>query len=362
MSKKEYMEKLTKNGIINALALDQRGSLRKMMTAANPNKEFKDEDIERFKELVTSQLTNNVSAILLDPQFGLTAKDERMDNCGLLMAYEKTGYDTSEPGRMPDLIPEWSVYKLKEIGVEAIKFMLYYDVDEPIEINLRKQAFVERVGSECNDIGLPFFLELMSYDSKISDTKSKEYARIKPHKVNTMIAEFSKPKYKVDVLKVEVPVNFDYVEGFANEEDNVVLTQEEAKEFFKKQADLANGVPYIFLSGGVSAERFRDTLVFAKEAGISLFSNSFESITIVSLALLTFAPKKDNISHNASVSVISGTLQIVTSSSDNMAAGIKATALFLAPLTLMVPVNLFPPLISNNFIYLTLFRYIILVF
>lgn len=271
MSKKEYMEKLTKNGIINALALDQRGSLRKMMTAANPNKEFKDEDIERFKELVTSQLTNNVSAILLDPQFGLTAKDERMDNCGLLMAYEKTGYDTSEPGRMPDLIPEWSVYKLKEIGVEAIKFMLYYDVDEPIEINLRKQAFVERVGSECNDIGLPFFLELMSYDSKISDTKSKEYARIKPHKVNTMIAEFSKPKYKVDVLKVEVPVNFDYVEGFANEEDNVVLTQEEAKEFFKKQADLANGVPYIFLSGGVSAERFRDTLVFAKEAG-SLFN------------------------------------------------------------------------------------------
>ncbi|WP_035189636.1 tagatose 1,6-diphosphate aldolase [Ligilactobacillus equi] len=270
MSKKEYMKKLTKDGIINALALDQRGSLRKMMTKANPNREFTDEDIERFKELVTSQLTNNVSAILLDPQFGLTAKNERMDNCGLLMAYEKTGYDTSTPGRMPDLIPEWSVYKLKEIGVEAVKFMLYYDVDEPIEINLRKQAFVERVGSECNDIGLPFFLELMSYDSKISDTKSKEYARIKPHKVNTMIAEFSKPKYKVDVLKVEVPINLDYVEGFANEDD-VILTQEEAKGFFKKQAELANGVPYIFLSGGVSSKRFRDTLIFAKEAD-SLFN------------------------------------------------------------------------------------------
>ena len=30
-----------------------------------------------------------------------------------------------------------------------------------------------------------------------------------------MMKEFSKPQYKVDVLKVEVPVNMNFVEGFA---------------------------------------------------------------------------------------------------------------------------------------------------
>ena len=45
---------------------------------------------------------------------------------------------------------------------------------------------------------------------------SSEYAKVKPHKVVEMMREFSKPRYQVDVLKVEVPVNMNFVEGFGD--------------------------------------------------------------------------------------------------------------------------------------------------
>lgn len=85
----------------------------------------------------------------------------------------KTGYDATEPGRFPDLLPEWSALRLKEAGADAVKFLLYYDVDESDEINERKQAFVERIGSECVAEDMPFYLELLTYDALIDDAKEK---------------------------------------------------------------------------------------------------------------------------------------------------------------------------------------------
>lgn len=266
--KKKYLKNLSnESGVIAALAIDQRGSLKKMLAQA-AGKSSNETDIVEFKKLISSELTPYASAILLDPEYGLPAADKRAANAGLLIAYEKTGYDTTEPGRMPDLLADWSALKLKEAGADAVKFMLYYDVDEPEEINRKKQAFVERVGAESAAAGLPFFLELMSYDAKITDTKSKEYAAVKPHKVNAMIKEFAKDRYLVDVLKVEVPVNMAYVAGYSGENE-AVYSKEEAAEYFKEQTKATNNVPFIFLSAGVSAELFQETLKFAAAAGSS---------------------------------------------------------------------------------------------
>ncbi|WP_056993471.1 tagatose 1,6-diphosphate aldolase, partial [Ligilactobacillus pobuzihii] len=165
-------------------------------------------------------------------------------------------------------LADWSVKRLKEAGADSIKFMLYYDVDEGEEINRKKQAFVERIGDECVAEDMPFFLELMSYDANIDDTKSAEYAKVKPHKVNAMVEEFAKDRYNVDVLKVEVPVNMDYVEGY-NGDNEVIFSKEQALNFFKEQDKATAGVPFIFLSAGVSAELFQETLKFAHEAGSS---------------------------------------------------------------------------------------------
>lgn len=253
---------MSEEGVIAALAIDQRGALKKMMRALDF--EPKAGDIERFKELVSEELTPYASSILLDPEYGLPASKVRAENSGLLIAYEKTGYDATVPGRLPDLLSVWSAKRIKEQGADAVKFLLYYDVDEDKEINEQKHAFVERIGSECAAEEMPFYLELLSYDANNADNGSKEFAKVKPHKVIEMMKEFSKPRYQVDVLKVEVPVNMKYVEGFAKGE--VVYTKEEAAKYFKEQSEATN-LPFIFLSAGVSASLFQDTLRFAHDAG-----------------------------------------------------------------------------------------------
>ncbi|MGX3065637.1 tagatose 1,6-diphosphate aldolase [Ursidibacter arcticus] len=258
MSKQELLKKLaTKDGIIAALAIDQRGALRRMM-----GDDITPQQVSEFKTLISQELTPYASSILLDPEFGWAAAEKRDENCGLIMAYEKTGYDKTVVGRFPDLIDDVSVYRLKEKGSEAVKLLIYFDIDEPKEINDRKAAFVERVASECNAEQIPLFLEILTYDGTNEDYVHN--AKVKPHKVIEAMKFFADKRFGVDVLKVEVPVNMAYVEGFAKGE--VLYTQDEAKAFFKQQSE-ATSLPFIFLSAGVSAKLFQDTLVFAKEAG-----------------------------------------------------------------------------------------------
>ena len=262
--KRKYLENLSdKNGFISALAIDQRGALKKMINK-NQETEATAEQIKEFKVLVSKHLTKYSSSILLDPEYGLDAAKARDKDAGLLLAYEKTGYDANAVGRLPDCLVDWSAKRLKEEGADAVKFLLYYDVDESDEINNQKKAYMERVGAECVAEDIPFFLEILSYNYKDADNSTAEFAKLKPRKVIEAMKEFSNPRYNVDVLKVEVPVNMKYVEGFADGE--VVYTKEEAASYFKQQ-DEATNLPYIYLSAGVSAKLFQDTLKFAHDSG-----------------------------------------------------------------------------------------------
>lgn len=262
--KYDYLKKLSdKDNVINALAIDQRGSLKKMI-ADNSKEAVGDEGIINFKVEISQELTKYASSILLDPEYGLPAAEARDAEAGLIISYEKTGYDASEVGRLPDLLPIWSAKRIKELNADAVKILLYYDVDESDEINDQKKAFVERVGSECMAEDIPYFLEIVTYDATDDDVKSAKYAKVKPHKVNESMRIFSDERYGVDVLKMEVPVNMNYVEGFA--EGEVVYSREEALALFKEQSESTH-LPFIFLSAGVSAKLFQDTVRFAKEAG-----------------------------------------------------------------------------------------------
>ena len=142
--KKEYISKLVnKNNVIGALAIDQRGALKKMMGKFQEN-EVEESKISEFKKVVSSELTKYASSILLDPEYGLDGAKVRDKDSGLLLAYEKTGYDAKVKGRLPDILSMWSVKRLKEQGADACKFLLYYDVDEDIKINEQKKVFIER--------------------------------------------------------------------------------------------------------------------------------------------------------------------------------------------------------------------------
>lgn len=264
---KEKFENLKKlsneDGVIGALAIDQRGSMEKMMEAANPDKNSV-EGISAYKALVAKKLTPFASSILLDPIYGKDAIKETDENAGLIASYEVTGYEDGDDERLPRLIKGQSALRLKEAGANAIKVLLYYNPDDKEETNDKKKAWVERVGYECEALGLPYFLEILTYDNEYEDTKGPEFAKVRPQKVIDSTRVFSDPRYRVDVLKLEAPINMNYLEGYG--EKDPVYTKEEALKYLKDQSD-ATDLPFIYLSGGVSASLFQDLCRLAKEAG-----------------------------------------------------------------------------------------------
>jgi len=253
-----------KRGVIAAAAMDQRGSLQKAL-AKEKGGDISDREIEEFKSLVTEVLTPHASAILLDPEWGLPASKRRAKNAGLLMAYEKTGYDKTGAGRLPDLLDNWSVRRLKEAGADCIKILLYYTPYDSKEINDKKHAWVERIGDECRANDIPFFLEFVGYEEG-ADEKGAEFSKRKPEIVTRSMAEFTKDRYGVDVMKVEVPVNMKFVEGTHSFAGTKVYSKQEAMDYFRRSADIATR-PFIYLSAGVSNQEFTDSLELAAEAG-----------------------------------------------------------------------------------------------
>src|SRR5579862_5244403 len=252
-------------GVIAAAAMDQRGSLQKSLSKEKGG-EVSDAMMEEFKSLVTEVLTPHASAILLDPEWGLPASKRRARNAGLLLAYEKTGYDKTGPGRLPDLLDLWSARRLKEAGADCVKILLYYTPFDPKKINDQKHAWVERIGDECRANDVPFFLEFVGYEDG-ADEKGLDYAIKKPQIVAGSMAEFTKERYGVDVMKVEVPVNMKFVEGAKSYGGQKAYTKKEAMELFRRAASVATK-PFIYLSAGVSNAEFTESLELAAEAGV----------------------------------------------------------------------------------------------
>ncbi len=239
-------------GVIAAAAMDQRGSLQKSL-AKEKGGEVTDAMMEEFKTLVTEVLTPHASAILLDPEWGLPASKRRAKNAGLLLAYEKTGYDKTGPGRLGDLLDHWSARRLKEAGADCVKILLYYTPFDPKDVNDKKHAWVERIGDECRANDIPYFLEFVGYEEG-ADEKGLDYAKKKPQIVTESMREFGK-------------VNMKFVEGVKCFGGQKAYGKKEAIDHFHKAASVTTK-PFIYLSAGVSNAEFSETLELAGESGV----------------------------------------------------------------------------------------------
>jgi tagatose 1,6-diphosphate aldolase len=256
-------------GVIAAAAMDQRGSLKSAIAKQKgiDKKDVSAKMLEEFKAAVVKVLSPYASAVLLDPEYGLPAARVRAKNAGLLLAYENSGYDNTRPGRLPDLLDVWSARRLVEAGADCVKILLYYTPFDPPHINDIKHAWVERIGAECQAADVPFFLEFVGYEEG-GDEKGIAYARKKPEIVARSMEEFSKPRYGVDVLKVEVPVNMAFVAGTKSSKGESAYTRDQAKEHFRRAAAAAKK-PFIYLSAGVDNDVFAETLELASESGVN---------------------------------------------------------------------------------------------
>ena len=247
------------------VAIDHRGNLRTALSDA-AGRDVGADELTEFKRGVVRKLSAGCSAMLLDPEYGLAAAPLRAPDCGLLLAYEKSGYDNTRPGRRPDLLTNQSVLRLQEAGAQAIKILLHFSGMEDLSCNEEKKAFVERVGAECLAQQLPFFLEIITYDPT-GRLSLMEFARRRPTLIGGAVSEFSQPRYRVDVLKLELPVSAKLLKGDSGHGFEALPHAEALRQ--TREALASARQPVVFLSGGVGVGEFIAGIELAAESGVS---------------------------------------------------------------------------------------------
>jgi tagatose 1,6-diphosphate aldolase len=267
--KKKHLDAIAnESGVIAALAIDQRMSLRVAIakSRAVPTEDVTDAMLAEFKTAVVRALSPFASAILVDPEYGLEAAKVRAPGAGLLLTYELDGFENPRPNRMLALLPEVSARRLREWGANGVKILLSYTPFDDPRANGVKHAMIERIGNECSGAGIPFLLEFVGYDPQRGDETGLAFAKIKPEIVIRSMEEFSREEYCVDVMKVQIPVNAEFVEGSCVYKGGKAHTYEEALEIFRR-ASRAAARPFIYLSAGVGHAQFIESLRMAGEAG-----------------------------------------------------------------------------------------------
>ena len=233
------LSKFTKDGKFLMLALDHRGSFKKLMNPQD-SESVTDEDIISLKNEIIEALKDQFSALLIDETWGLEACHEVCQIKPFLLPLEKTGYTDESGERITEL--EYSVQQLKDMGANGAKLLLYFSPDTK---SVSKQLEIARdVMKDCRQARLPFFLEVVTYqlihDRNIVDANL----------VINSVRKFIDNGIVPDVWKLEYPGSLEACQELSN---------------------LVGNTPWILLTGGKSFEEFKPELENAIRGGASGF-------------------------------------------------------------------------------------------
>ncbi|MGV2433981.1 MAG UNVERIFIED_CONTAM: tagatose 1,6-diphosphate aldolase [Anaerolineae bacterium] len=243
---------LAESDVFGIIAFDQRGSYRNMMPAGSSY-----EYLVQVKNEIIGALSQNATAILTDPFYGLSATMHMSGKSGLLMALEKSGYSGDASYRSTELLDGWTPEKIRKMGASAVKFMVYYN-PQLEELSDKLDQLVVDVVKDCHQWDLPVFLEPMSYSANPSVKKdSAEYAAEHCEIVIETARRLSKTG--ADVLKMEFPLDIKYNQNHGDWRSAC------------EQLSEASTVPWVLLSAGVDFEQFKPQVVIACESGASGF-------------------------------------------------------------------------------------------
>jgi tagatose 1,6-diphosphate aldolase len=268
-------------GRFKMLAIDQRGSLVKAIAKATGKAptDVTAEDMATAKQVVTQTLAPYATALLTDPIYGLPHSFRNLPpGVALLLSHEESGYEAAGAQgkeRKTHPVDGWSVQKAQRAGADAVKLLVYYRPDGSAPVRRHQQALVRRVGRDCEQADMPFLLELVSYPIGDESADTPEFALKKPDLVVESAAEFSKPQYKVDILKLEFPADLkhtaEYSGGaFDGKNREAAYALREVRESCRRLNNAA-AVPWVILSAGVDISEFLVQVDLATEAGASGF-------------------------------------------------------------------------------------------
>lgn len=251
-----------KNNKVFGIAIDAGSGLKQALKDAR-KAFYQENDLETFKKLIITSLGQYATTILIDSEFGPHLISRYPKQCSPMMAFEADVYHISDEDRITKLPDNIKVSDFSRLGYKVLKFFMYYAPNDNIEINEQKQKIIENIGKECVKNNISFLMEPLVYDP-IKRPGSLDYAYLKPQLVENATKTFSNPKFNINYLKVEVPVDLSFVEGFGDP----IIKQKEAIKFFKDASIAASGIPLLYLSAGVSFEWFKASLNMAIKAEV----------------------------------------------------------------------------------------------
>ncbi len=223
-----------------------------------------DSDHMTFKRAVLETLGPAASTVLVDAQCGPDLLRSYPDGCDKMLAFEADVYHINDADRITVLPDAFTIADYPSMGVPLLKFFIYYAPDDDPALNARKQDLVADIGQQCRDAGVTFLMEPLVYHPSIAPG-SADYAALKPDLVTRATAVFAQPRFQVDVLKVEIPVDLNFVDGFGSNH----MSRDAALSAFRDAAAAAGDVDLVYLSAGVTFERFEASLVMARDAGVN---------------------------------------------------------------------------------------------
>ena len=245
-------------GRLTICAIDHRQALRRAMNPENPDA-VSYQDMIDFKLDLCRAIAPFASAVLLDPVYGagqtITA-GVLPGHTGLLVSIEKSGYSGSSTARITELLPDWSVKKVKKLGASAVKLLVYFRPDLK-DVASKQLDLVGRLADQCIEEDIALLVEPVSYPVEQVGVSSKRFADMKPGLVIETARQIT--ALPIDVLKAEFPAD-------------IRFEQDEGKLLgFCQELDQASRLPWVLLSAGADFETFKKQVEIACRAGASGF-------------------------------------------------------------------------------------------
>jgi tagatose 1,6-diphosphate aldolase len=243
---------LSEADVFGIVAFDQRGSYQRMLPENTPF-----EEMVQIKVDVIGALSNHASAILTDANYGVMPAMHMNGKSGLMMALDKSGYSGDATNRKPEFYDTWTPATIRQIGANAVKLLIYYN-PQAEALSDELDALIKQIVSDCHALGMPMFLEPMSYSIDENIKKdSAAFAEMRPDIIVETARRLSQTG--ADVLKMEFPLDLRF--------------NQDHSEWNKQCARLSEActVPWVLLSAGVNFEEFEPQVHVACEQGASGF-------------------------------------------------------------------------------------------
>ena len=240
-------------GVISVLALDHRQNLRNSLRPQAPES-VTSAELTAFKVAVMENLAAQSTAVLLDPEVGAAqcvAAGAVPGQVGMLVAVEATGYTGDPTARQSGILPGWSVAKVRRMGANAVKLLVYYHPQAATAAEI--EALVSKVAADCAEQDLVLFVEPLSY------SLDPVHKKLSPEERRQVVLETARrlTPLGVDVLKAEFPL------------DTQAESDERIWEAACAELTEASSVPWVLLSAAVDYDTYLRQVTVACQNGAS---------------------------------------------------------------------------------------------